>query len=40
MSDLTWIIIWSVVAVIVFAWLWKAGQLVRLAAYVRETREE
>ena len=40
MSDLTWIIIWSVVAVIVFVWLWKAGQLVRLAAYVRETREE
>jgi len=40
MNDLTWIIIWSVIAVIVFAWLWKAGQLVRLAAYVRETREE
>ena len=40
MSDLTWIIVWSVIAVIVFAWLWKAGQLVRVAAYVRETREE
>jgi preprotein translocase subunit SecE len=40
MNDLTWIIVWSVIAVIVFALLWRAGQLVRIAAYVRETREE
>jgi len=40
MNDLTWIIVWTVIAVIVFAWLWRAGQLVRFAGYWGETREE
>jgi preprotein translocase subunit SecE len=40
MNDLTWIIVWTVIAVIVFAWLWRAGQLVRIAGYWRETMDE
>jgi preprotein translocase subunit SecE len=34
------IIIWAVVILGVFGALWKTGQLVRFANYVRETREE
>ena len=40
MSDMVWIIIWSVLGVALFAWLWRGGYLVRFANYVRETREE
>ena len=40
MQNLTWIIVWSVIGVVLFAWLWRGGYLVRLANYVRETREE
>ncbi len=40
MNELTWVIIWSVLGVILFVWLWRAGYLVRFANYVRETREE
>ena len=40
MSETVWIIIWAVVIGGVFAWLWRAGHLVRFADYVRATREE
>ena len=40
MSDTVWIVIWAVVIGGVFAWLWRAGHLKRLAAYVAATREE
>jgi preprotein translocase subunit SecE len=39
-SSNIWIIVWVVLIGGAFAWLWWAGHLVRLAAYVRETREE
>ena len=35
-----WLIFWVVVVGGLFAWLWRAGQLARFAAYVQETREE
>ena len=35
-----WIIVWVVVVGGVFAWLWRAGHLVRFADYVKQTREE
>jgi len=35
-----WIVIWAVVVGGVFAWLWRAGHLARLTAYVQATREE
>ncbi len=34
------IIIWAVIIAVVFAWLWRAGHLLRFADYVRQTREE
>ena len=40
MQDYVWIIFWVVVVGGAFAWLWRAGHLVRFAAYVRQTREE
>ena len=40
MKESIWIIVWAVVILGLFAWLWRAGHLARLAQYVRETREE
>jgi preprotein translocase subunit SecE len=40
MRDTIWIIVWAVAIGGIFAWLWRAGQLVRLNAYIRQTREE
>jgi preprotein translocase subunit SecE len=40
MSDAVKIIIWVVVVGAVFAWLWRAGHLVRFTDYVKATREE
>jgi preprotein translocase subunit SecE len=40
MNSSIWIIVWVVVVGATFAWLWKQGQLARLAAYVAATREE
>ena len=40
MSDTIWIVIWAVVIGGAFAWLWRAGHLLRLTAYVQQTREE
>ncbi len=40
MRDMVWIIIWAVVIGAAFAWLWRGGQLARLANYVQQTREE
>jgi len=40
MQDWVWIIIWVAVVGGVFAWLWRSGQLKRLADYVSQTREE
>jgi preprotein translocase subunit SecE len=33
-------IVWVVLVGGAFAWLWRAGQLARFAAYVQATREE
>ena len=40
MKDTYWIVIWVAVVGGVFAWLWRAGHLLRLSDYVRQTREE
>ncbi len=40
MSSNVWIIIWVVVIGGLFAWLWRAGHLMRFADYVKQTREE
>ncbi len=40
MQDYIWIIVWVVIIGGVFAWLWRAGHLVRFADYVKQTREE
>jgi preprotein translocase subunit SecE len=40
MSDSTKIIIWVVVIGGLFAWLWRAGHIVRIRDYVGATREE
>ena len=40
MSDTFWIILWVVVIGGLFAWLWRAGHLVRFADYIKQTREE
>jgi preprotein translocase subunit SecE len=40
MNDLTWIIVWSAIAIAVFIWMWRAGHLVRLSTYVQMTKEE
>ena len=34
------LLIWVVVVAVVFGVLWKTGQLLRLANYVQETKEE
>jgi preprotein translocase subunit SecE len=40
MNDIVWIIVWVVLIGAIFGWLWRAGHLVRLTNYVRQTREE
>jgi len=40
MQDYIWIIVWAVVILGIFAWLWRAGHLVRFSDYVKATREE
>lgn len=40
MQDMIWILVWAVIIGAVFAWLWRAGHLMRFADYVRQTREE
>ena len=40
MNELTQIIVLAVVIGGLFAWLWRAGHLVRLTDYVKQTREE
>jgi preprotein translocase subunit SecE len=40
MSDTTRIIIWAAVIGGIFAFLWRAGHLARLTAYIQQTREE
>jgi preprotein translocase subunit SecE len=40
MNDTIWIIVWAVIVLGVFAWLWRAGHLMRFANYVQQTREE
>ncbi len=40
MQDTVWIIVWAALILGAFAWLWRAGHLVRFADYVRLTREE
>ena len=40
MKDLTTLLIWAAVIVVIFAVLWRKGHLVRLSTYVQETREE
>src|SRR6266481_794220 len=40
MQDTIWIIVWAVVVGGLFAWLWRAGHLVRIRDYVLQTREE
>jgi preprotein translocase subunit SecE len=39
-TDLMWILVWVVVIGGSFAWLWRAGHLMRFTAYVQQTREE
>jgi preprotein translocase subunit SecE len=38
--DLIWVLVIATVAGGLFAWLWRGGYLVRLADYIRATREE
>ncbi|MCS7338627.1 MAG: preprotein translocase subunit SecE [Verrucomicrobiae bacterium] len=40
MKELTSLLIWAVLILAVFGYLWWKGHLRRLAAYLRETREE
>ena len=40
MQDIVWILVWVVVIGALFGWLWRAGHLVRLTAYIQQTREE
>jgi len=39
-NDLITLLIWVAVIGVIFAVLWRTGQLVRLSTYVQETREE
>lgn len=39
-ADTILILVWVVVIGGTFAWLWRAGHLMRFAAYVQQTREE
>jgi len=38
--DLMWVLILAAAAGALFAWLWRGGYIVRLADYVRATKEE
>ncbi len=38
--DLIWVLVLAAAAGALFAWLWRGGYIVRLADYVRGTREE
>jgi preprotein translocase subunit SecE len=40
MNDTIWIIVWGVLIAAAFGWLWYAGHLKRLVAYVQQTKEE
>jgi preprotein translocase subunit SecE len=40
MGEYTKVIVWSVILLVVFGWLWKAGHLMSLRKYVSETKEE
>ncbi len=40
MKELTSVLIWAGLILVVFAYLWWKGHLARLGAYLRETREE
>jgi preprotein translocase subunit SecE len=40
MNSTIWILVWAVVVGGIFVWLWRAGHLVRLSNYIRQTREE
>ena len=40
MRDLVWIGVWAVLIGAAFVWLWRGGQLARLATYIQQTREE
>ncbi len=40
MKDITSLIVWAALILVVFAYLWRKGHLGRLAIYLRETREE
>ncbi len=40
MQDYIWLIVWAVVIGGAFAWLWRAGHIASLTAYVQQTREE
>jgi len=40
MQDSVVILIWAVVIGGTFIWLWRAGHLVRLTAYIQATKEE
>jgi preprotein translocase subunit SecE len=35
-----WILVWVVVIGGLFAWLWRAGHLMRFSDYIQQTREE
>ena len=35
-----WLLIWVVVVGVIFGVLWRTGQLLRLANYIQETKEE
>jgi len=39
-TDTIWILVWVAVVGGIFAWLWRAGYLMRFTAYVQQTREE
>ena len=40
MNDIIWILVWVVVVGGLFAWMWRAGHLLKLSHYIHQTREE
>lgn len=40
MGEYTSVTIWSLIAIVIFGWAWKAGHIMRLRKYVSETKEE
>lgn len=40
MSDYLTLFIWVAVIGVIFTWLWRRGDLLRLSRFVQETREE